>query len=267
MKLFLGILGATLLATLVNAGELTISLRDRPAMVFANGRQSVPVLIENRGETTKVSLDYRVFQLTSSIAAPLGDRVVWKEIPLNGGQLVLEQLPLALPAVKAPTAFAVKVFESKAPTETASLVVHAYPTDLLSELKVFLKDHQLALSDEADKFAPTLAKAGIEFVRVKNLSDPILADKPVLLVISVFAANDIVADLSKVTTGVVHLTRGSLPDLRRLPIEGYSKNNAFIVQCEPPLFDNFPNSPSAQINFIRSLRYALRRETEAAIKQ
>jgi hypothetical protein len=266
MKRFSVAAMAVLLSSSALPADLAISLQNNPTQIFLGENRSIGLVITNRAEEAKVSLDYRIFQLATGIGAPLGPRALWKEIPLHAGQTILESLKITIPKLKAPTKFALKLFETGQGKEITTLTFNAYPTDLLSQLKETLKDHQLALFDEMQIFAPALEKAGVEFLKVKNLSDPILADKPVFLIVAANPEAGEIADLSKVTVAIIQFASEGRDALDQLPIEGHPKNKAYVVECDPSLFRDFAQAPESQINLIRAVQYALRRGAKSTIK-
>lgn len=242
------------------AAEISVALREVPTRVFASDKVAIPVLISNKAEAAKPVFEYRVYQLATGVAAPLGDKTAWKEIPLNAGQTVLETLMISIPEPKAPTTFAIKISEAGATKEAGTLKLEVYPKNFLAELKAPLKDFELVLFDDKDQFAKALETAGLEVARLKNLSDPILPDKPAFLFAATTPSDGELADLSKVARVIVCFTDGKNAD--RLPIEGLTKGRAFIVQIERELLKDFAESPTAQLNFMRAARYALRNAGE-----
>lgn len=252
------------LSAAVSAAEVSITLREKPALVFSGEKQVVPLIVKNGGEDHKASLEYRVFQLATGVAAPVGQQTKWKEIPLHAGQSVLESFSLSLPEVKSRTSFAIKFFEDSA--SVGSVVIEAFQPNLLSQLKETFAEHQLLVFDENDRFAPALAKAGIEFSRIKGLDSPILTEKPAIIFAGGFVSPELISDLSKAAVGIIHLQKGGR-ELDRLPIEGEMKNRAFVVSIEPTLLADFASSPAAQINFLRAAQYALRKRKHSDINE
>jgi hypothetical protein len=245
-----------------HAAEVSVALRQEPTRVFASDKVSIPVLISNKGEVAKPTFEHRLYQLATGVAAPLGDKTTWKEIPLNPGQTVLETLTLSLPDTKAPTSFAIKVSETGAAKDAGTLKIEVYPKDFLAELKGPLKDFDLVIFDEKDQFTKAFETAGLEITRLKNLSDPILADKPAFLFAAAIPTDGELADLSKVARVIICFAHaGKVVD--RLPIEGSHKGRAFILRMERDLLKDFAESPTAQINFMRAARYALRNAGES----
>lgn len=239
----------------VAASELSLSLKDKRLAVFSGGVREIQLLLKNGGPARSVELEYRVFQLAGAVAAPLGGRVAWKSLPLNAGQTVLETVSVSLPEVKAETRFAIKIFQANGAGEIGAVTFLGYPTNLLAQLKEPLRSRDLALFDEKDLFAPALTKAGIQFTRVRNLTDPILADKPIVLVSTSAIPDGDLADLSKIADVIFYL--GTVAD--RLPVEETSRNKAFIVRTEGQFMEDFDSSPHAQKMLIVALRSALRR--------
>lgn len=260
MKAWVGIILALLLVA--RAAEISVALREDPTRVFASDKAAIPILISNKGEAAKVNFEYRVFQLAAGVAAPLGDKTAWKEIPLNAGQTVFETLTVSIPEPKAPTSFAIKVSEASATKDAGTLKVEVFPKNFLAELKTLLKNFDLVVSDEGDQFAKAFEAAGLEVIRLKNLSDPILADKPAFVFAAATASDGELADLSKVARIIVCFPpAGKVMD--QLPIEGSTSGRAFVVRIERDLLKDFAESPTAQINFMRAARYALRNAGES----
>jgi hypothetical protein len=259
MKAWLGII--MLVMWMGRAAEISVALREDPTRVFASDKVAIPVLISNKGETVKPVFEYRVYQLATGVAAPLGDKTAWKEIPLNAGQTVLETLTVSIPEPKAPTTFAIKISEAGATKDGGTLKVEVYPKNFLAELKALLKNFDLVVFDENDQFAKALETAGLEVTRLKNLSDPILADKPAFVFAATTPSVDELADVSKVARVIVCSADGK--NANRLPVEGFTKGRAFIVQIERELLKDFAESPTAQMNFMRAARYALRNAGES----
>jgi hypothetical protein len=260
MKAWAGMMLAALLCA-GHAAEVSVTLREEPTRVFAGEKVTIPVIITNKGEAAKPNFEYRLYQLATGVAAPLGDKTAWKEIALNANQTVLESLTLSLPETKAPTSFAIKVTEAGATKDAGALKIEVYPRAYLTELKAALKDFSLVLFDEKDQFTKPFETAGLEPIRLKNLSDPILADKPAFLFAAATPTEGELADLSKFARFILCFAPAAKP-IDHLPIEATTKGRAHIVRLEPALLKDFANSPTPQLNFLRAARHALRNTGE-----
>lgn len=262
MKAWAGTVMMTAWLCVGHAAEVSVALREEPTRVFASDNVPIPVLISNKGQAAKPTFEYRLYQLAAGVAAPLSDKTAWKAIPLNAGQTVLETLTVALPETKSPTSFAIKVSETGATKDAGTLKVEVYPKDLLAELKAPLKDFDLVVFDEKDRFTKSFETAGLEVTRLKNLSDPILADKPAFLFAAATRTDAELADLSKVARVIICFApEGKVVD--HLPIEGTNKGRAFVVRIDRELLKDFAESPTSQLNFMRAARYALRNVGES----
>jgi hypothetical protein len=250
--------GAALLLCLsAEAAEIEITPLEKPTFVFAGQKQTVRLVITNSGPQRNIELAYRVFQVAGPVAAPVGARTHWKAIQMNSGQAVLEGLPMSFPEVKAQTTFAVQLFEGDA--RVGAVTVEALPSNLLAQLKEKTAGFQWAVFDPKRRVSSAIEKAGLELLSVKDTSSPILADKPILLILAEAVEEGELADFSKVADVIVEIGSNRRPSMDHLAIEGKPKNKAFVVSVDSALLSDFPNSAQAQLNFMRAVQYALRR--------
>lgn len=125
----------------LKAGDFAISTEPKPPLIFAGENKTVRLYLKNSANAArKIKLETRTYQVTTTTAAPLGERKKWKEISLEAGQTSVEKFPLTLPAIRATTTFVLKFYEEGNVVELGSVPLLVYPEDLLSKFKSSNKD-------------------------------------------------------------------------------------------------------------------------------
>jgi hypothetical protein len=136
--------------------QLEFVADESPPIVFAGKAQQLRVAIRNSTDK-EVTTDatYRLFQLSATVAVPVGDAQPWKKLHVLSKQTILEDLPVTLPAVRSATRFRVEC------AGIGRLTVTALPEDALKRLA---GDDLLGVFDPNDKLKPALKAAKVEFV-------------------------------------------------------------------------------------------------------
>lgn len=252
---------ASLASASVQSDTLVVWTEPKPALVFSGENQSVRLFAKNPSASAlRLKVDTRLYQVATSVAAPLAERGKWRELVMESGQTIVEEFPISLPAIRTPTSFLIKFYEEGNAEEIGSVSLLAYPDDLLSELKEVAKTHQLALVDEENLLAPTLTNLDFGVVR-GSLEERVQSDKPILLIVVAPKGSDFMRaseDLSKWTAGVLWVRRPNPAKLDELPVEEIRKGAVSMLAMDRSLLDGFKQSPSAQLNLLRGLRRVLK---------
>src|SRR4051812_6835695 len=113
-------------------------------------------------EAIDIAIRARLFQTSSSTAAPLSD-FSEKRIRMLPGQTVLETFELTVPEIKGETLFLIQWLTGvNQVLGTARVLV--YPTNLLTELRALVGIDGLGVFDPDNRIKPSLQALGILFV-------------------------------------------------------------------------------------------------------
>lgn len=137
--------------------DLEFVADETPPLVFAGSPQTVRATIRNTGADTEVDVAIRVVQLTAGSAVPVGEAQPWKKLRVLAKQTVLEDLPVELPAVRAPVRFRLEC------AGIGKLVVTAVPADYLKQL-----GDGVGVFDPGGKLRAVLKAAKIEFTDLET---------------------------------------------------------------------------------------------------
>lgn len=139
------------------AAEVQVLEPLQQAVVFAGRGAMIEVPVANRRAIAVMQpLEVRVFQLTSSIAAPVGERRPWKTVSLLASQTALERLEVNLPEVRALSLFRIAFYSGD--KEIGRCHVVAIPPSLLKDLA---KDASIAVANPQGAVASELEKLGV----------------------------------------------------------------------------------------------------------
>lgn len=98
-----------LLICSTQASDLSVRLLTGVLHEGRNARVEVRVDVDNEAQSV-AELSYRIWQLTSSTAAPLTSVLPWKSVDLSRRRMVIETLDLTLPETRAITSFRIEFF-------------------------------------------------------------------------------------------------------------------------------------------------------------
>lgn len=147
----------TLFLALPAFAELEFVADETSPLVFAGSPQTVRAAIRNTGAETEVDVAIRVVQLTAGSAVPVGEPQPWKKLRVLAKQTVLEDLPVELPAVRAPVRFRLEC------AGIGKLVVTAVPADYLKQL-----GEGVGVFDPGGKLRAVLKAAKVEFIDLET---------------------------------------------------------------------------------------------------
>ncbi len=249
----------------VNA-QLELVSSPEPHAVFSGSARQVPVVLRNPGrDTVEFAGVTRLFQTSSSTAAPLSE-TNWKNLRVLAGQTILESAELTFPAVKAETRFLVQWADASRKI-IGSTEVMVYPTNLLSALKPLAGEQPIGVLDPQDQFKPLLKAVGVDF---EDLAERELDSfSGTLAVLGPFASTEQVSrgftervgKLADKGAAVVWILppekrNGRLkPTFYSVPI-----GKGIVVVAQPQLCSRFATDPQAQLNLIRLAQLAVHPE-------
>ncbi len=132
-----------------------------PQQVFAAGQRSVEVRFHNAAaEAVRLDVRFRLLQLTSATAAPLGDARPWKSLNILPGQIIVETAVIEFPQVRVATRFAARWLDANGKLLGVT-EIWAHPEDLLDTLKLLAGGRPIGLTDEVGMLLPALGAHGI----------------------------------------------------------------------------------------------------------
>jgi hypothetical protein len=160
MRLLIGL--CSVLAWLCAAsGQLAIQGLPAVQDVFGGRAGVVVVTISNKSaERSSAKLGYRLFQLTSSTAAPVNQVTAWKELELLPGQTVIEEIAIEVPEVKAPTGFRIQVLDGEQKALGAA-VVRALPEKALASVNEMVGGAAVGLLAQNEELVAALRRLGL----------------------------------------------------------------------------------------------------------
>lgn len=215
----LGLLMGTLA---VAAAEDAVSIV-RPTelpVVVSGAAEKLPVTLRNAGAgAAEIAVDFRVLQLSSATAVPLGEPRAWKPMILRDSQTIVESLDLTLPEVRALTLFKISFTTKDAPL--GALTVLALPPGLLASLAA---DHPFLLVDPQSRLQPVLEKLGVKTAR---LDEGELPAGSVVIAGPFSTEAEMPADLSARLT---ELARRGVPVLALLPARGFARAGSALAR-------------------------------------
>jgi hypothetical protein len=230
------------------------------AAVFGGGKRSIRILLRNSVEQpVQANLRWRLYQVSSSTLAPLGETRPGRTVPFGPGQTVVETLDIELPTVRGESVFHVVWFDGEKKLGTTPLRV--FPDRLLHPLAALAGDAPVGLVDPEGQIKPALAGLRVEELRE---AEEISVTEARLILIAPMASTNRPAGLSvavrkkaSVGTAVVWVQAPAsrqpepLPNLYILE-EGAGR----VVIASAATIGTLADSPRAQLNLLRMAELA-----------
>jgi hypothetical protein len=156
------------------------------ASVFGNGRRTIRFQFRNSGgQPVEAKLSFRLFQVSSSMLAPLGEARTVRSFPLGAGQTVVESVEVELPPVRGESGFQLSWFDSEKKVGTTS--VRVFPDDLLRSLSTLGGDTPVGVLDPEGHFKSALA--ALRPTELKEAEDLSSTESRLILIAPMAAAN------------------------------------------------------------------------------
>ncbi|HKW91414.1 MAG TPA: hypothetical protein VJX92_05905 [Methylomirabilota bacterium] len=230
--------------------------------VFGGRTLSVPLVLYGT-PGVRADLRARLVQLAPGLAAPAGEPLdIASDVDFSTGLRRDLSFDVLIPAVERESRFELTVFLRAPPSgawrPVGTLLLRAYPNDLLKPLKRWTERQPLRLDDPSGKLERFLAAQGIA---VLDLSARSLekADGPVVTVL-VDRSDDLARAKARARRGeAVVLLRERAGAFPRVERTRWGAGSLLVVELE--LLDRLPVDPQAQNLFLELLRSARSGET------
>ncbi|EEF57913.1 hypothetical protein [Pedosphaera parvula] len=231
--------------------------------VFSGPARSIEVIFRNPGTSgTNVSVRTRMYQVSSSTAAPFGKSDPWKTLQVLSSQTVLESGTFNFPEVKSMTRFLIQWIDDAAGV-IGKTEVFVFPTNLLTELHPLAKGLPVGVYDPENHLKPLLKAYALD---VEDLADT-KAEKfsgnlaivwsPIHLSSKSSELKRKVAILAKADKAVVWIVPdqepGAMTEPRMLPVQAV---NGTVVIVQSSLVSDFQLNPQSQLNLLRAVGLA-----------
>jgi len=248
-------------AVLVEVGAHAIA-SPRLQHVFGGRTVSVPVVVYGT-PGVRVDLRARLVQLAPGLAAPAGEPVdIASGVEFSAGLRRDLSFDVMVPAVERESRFELTVFLRAPPSGTwrpvGTLLLRAYPNDLLKPLKRWTERQPLRLDDPSGKLERFLSAQGIAVVDL-NARSLEKADGPVVTVL--VDGSDLARAKARARRGeaviVFRERAGAFPRIDRTRWG----NTGSLQVVELEVLDRLPVDPQAQNLFLELLRSARSGET------
>jgi hypothetical protein len=250
------------------SGGLQLVPATEPVHVLAGASRTLTVTWHNSGNSAVAAeVRLQLLQATSSTAAAFVEQP-WKKLQVLGGQTILEQATVDIPAIEAETLFLIRWLEG-----TNHLLgiteVQAYPTNLLADLKPLVgKDQRVGVFDPNNALKPILKAHGVEFEDMQETG--IARFHGQLTIVGPFTSGTQMADDFTQRLEQVAL-RGAAVVWLQPPPDAHAKlqpsfqtvrvGPGAVVLVQSPLTANLASDPKAQINLLHFCRLALKPES------
>ncbi len=246
---------------LVEVGARAIAA-PRLEHVFGGRPVSVPLVLYGT-PGMRVDLRARLVQLAPGLAAPAGEPVdVASGVDFSGGLRRELSFDVMVPPVERESRFELTVFLRAPPTggwrPIGTLLLRAYPNDLLKPLKRWTERQPLRLDDPSGKLERVLAAQGIAFLdqSARSLEK---GDGPVVTVM-VGGSDDLARAKARARRGeAVVLLRERIAAFPRIERMRWTAGSLVVVEL--PLLDRLAVDPQAQSLFLDVIRSAQSSET------
>ncbi len=249
-------------AVLVEVGAHALA-SPRLQHVFGGRTVSVPVVVYGT-PGVRADLRARLVQLAPGLAAPAGEPVdIASGVDFSAGLRRDLSIDVMVPAVERESRFELTVFLRAPPSgawrPVGSLLLRAYPNDLLKPLKRWTERQPLRIDDPSGKLERFLSAQGIAVVDL-NARSLEKADGPVVTVL-VDASDDLARAKARARRGeaviVFRERAGAFPRIDRT--RWGNAGSLQVVELE--LLDRLSVDPQAQNLFLELLRSARSSET------
>ena len=248
-------------AVLAEVGARSVA-SPRLQHVFGGRLVSVPVVLYGV-PGARADLRARLVQVAPGLAAPAGEPVdIAAGVEFGAGLRRELSVDVMVPAVDRESRFELTVFLRAPPSgdwrPVGTLLLRAYPNDLLKPLKRWTERQPLRLDDPSGKLERFLAAQGIASLDL-NARSLEKGDGPVVTVL-VDRTDDLTRAKARARRGeaVVLLRERAVafPHIERISLGGGS-----LLVVELPLLDRLAVDPQAQSLFLELLRSARSGET------
>jgi hypothetical protein len=231
--------------------------------VFSGPARPVEVIFHNTGTiTTNVSVRTRIYQTSTSTAAPFGQLETWKSVRTFPGQTVLESGAFDFPEVRGKTRFLIQWID-EGTRIIGNTEVLVFPTNLLAELHNLLKGKPVGIIDSENNLKSSLKALDLDFEDLADNGVERFTGNLAIIWSPIHSANQSselkrkVTLLAKTGKDVVWIVpmheHGHDAEPRMLPLQAGS-NTVVIVQSN--LVSNFQSNPQSQLNLLRAVGMA-----------
>jgi hypothetical protein len=244
--------------------QLQLLSNPEAQQLFAGAAKTVSVTFFNPGdENFEAAIHLRVFQTSSATAVPLGDWP-WKQLEVLPRQTVVESAQLEFPAVNAETKFLVE-WVAGTNQIIGKTEILAYPSNLLTELKLMFREDELGLLDPDNLLKPAFVQNHVEFLDLEKTALEDFSGK--LAIIGPFQSQAQMRDglpkaiqrIAMKGTAVVWIQP---PPNREDDIKPsfylVPEAKGAVVIVQPEMTADFSQNPAAQLNLIRFCKLAMR---------
>jgi hypothetical protein len=243
--------------------QLELVAPPKAQAVFSGPARSIEVSFHNSGtSTTNISVRTRIYQTSTSTAAPFGQPEPWKSLRTFPGQTVLESGAFDFPEVRGKTRFLIQWVD-----EGTRIIGHTevmvFPTNILAELQGLVKGKLVGIVDSENNLKPTLKALGLEFEDLTDNGAERFTGNLAIIWSPIHSATQSselkrkVAVLAKAGKDVVWIVppheHGQDAEPSMLPLQAGS-NTVVVVQSN--LVSNFQSNPQSQLNLLRAVRLA-----------
>jgi hypothetical protein len=231
--------------------------------VFSGPARPVEVIFHNAGiSTTNVSVRTRIYQTSTSTAAPFGQLEPWKSLRTFPGQTVLESGAFDFPEVRGKTRFLIQ-WVDEGTRVLGNTEVLVFPTNLLAELHALAKGKPVGVVDPENNLKPSLKALGLDFEDLADNGAEKFTGNLAIVWSPIHSVNQStelkrkVATLARSGKDVVWIVstheHGLDAEPRILPVQA-GNNTVVIVQSN--LVSNFQSNPQSQLNLLRAVGLA-----------
>ncbi len=239
----------------VAAADLKL-LPSEESFVFSGTPAEINLPIQNSGFTSSSpTLFYRLWQISSSTLAPVGDKVAIKSSVLPAGETIVLNLKIPTPPVRTITPFLIKISDEAA--DLGAIPVRVCPTNLLAGIKG-LTD-QLALYDPGSNLKPVFQRDGLA---VCETSDPNFTGK--LLLVRLASKDEELAwghqESPPAVSAIYIVSSGVTGAERLLPVKVSTANGRLIAIVQDWFIPDFAHAPLSQLRLLHIVELILKPE-------
>ena len=248
-----------------------LPLRSKMPLLFGGGTRSLEATFENHtAKPIEVAVRTRLFQVAQNTTVPIGNTREWKTLQVAERQTIIESVPVELPDIRTETRFVLQWIDANEKL-LGSILMFAYPTNLLSELGAFCDKKPLGIVDPANEIKPVLKALRLEF---EDLEDRGLAyyDGP-LAILGPFRDQTqmpetlpkTIQDKIEKGTAIIWIQPQTIRGLE--PITRFvHRGGAVAAITEASNASGFSQSAEAHLNLLRLVRLAMKPELLTTIE-
>jgi hypothetical protein len=149
------------------AGQLQFSPEESASNVFGGRESSLPATFRNnQSEPIRLEICYRLFQKSSSITMPVGQKK-WKLVEIPAQQTIVTETQIFIPKVRSATSMALQ-YSTRDGKILGATELMAYPEDFLTELHSAFSSDAIGIFEPEPKLSPTFLRLKIPFQAIHD---------------------------------------------------------------------------------------------------